>query len=46
MGKDLYRLANQPKRIALFPQGGHSNLYVDGNNAIEVVRAWVGELKL
>jgi fermentation-respiration switch protein FrsA (DUF1100 family) len=46
MGKDLYRLANQPRRIALFPQGGHSNLYVDGNNAIEVVRAWVGELKL
>ena len=46
MGKELYRLANEPKRIALFAQGGHSNLYVDGNNAIEAVRAWVGELKL
>jgi hypothetical protein len=28
----------------LFPQGGHSNLYVDGNNAIEKVRAWIRAL--
>lgn len=41
MGKELHRLANEPKRIEVFPQGGHSNLYVDGNNAIETVRAWI-----
>jgi uncharacterized protein len=41
MGKELYRLANDPKRIVLFPNGGHSDLYIDGNNAIEAVRKWV-----
>jgi fermentation-respiration switch protein FrsA (DUF1100 family) len=44
MGKELYRLANEPKRLELFPQGGHSNLYVDGDNAIEKVRAWIHAL--
>jgi fermentation-respiration switch protein FrsA (DUF1100 family) len=45
MGKELYRLANEPKRIVLFPNGHHSDLYIDGNNAIEAVRKWVGELR-
>ena len=46
MGKELHRLANEPKRLVLFPNGGHSNLYVDGNNAIDAVRRWIGELKV
>jgi hypothetical protein len=34
-------LASEPKRIVLFPNGHHSDLYIDGNNAIEAVRKWV-----
>ncbi len=46
MGKELHRLANEPKRLVLFPNGGHSNLYVDGNDAIDAVRNWVRALHL
>jgi fermentation-respiration switch protein FrsA (DUF1100 family) len=45
MGRELARLANEPKRLVVFPEGRHSNLYVDGNNAIEVLRSWVADLK-
>ena len=41
MGKELHRLANEPKRIVVFPEGRHSNLYVDGNKALDVVRSWM-----
>jgi fermentation-respiration switch protein FrsA (DUF1100 family) len=46
MGKELAGMANEPKRLVLFPEGQHSNLYVDGNNAIAVVRRWMSELKV
>jgi fermentation-respiration switch protein FrsA (DUF1100 family) len=46
MGRELARLANEPKRLVVFPEGGHSNLYVDGNTALDVVRRWIAELKL
>ncbi len=45
MGRELARLANEPKRLMVFPNGGHSNLYIDGNNAIEPVRRWIADLK-
>jgi fermentation-respiration switch protein FrsA (DUF1100 family) len=45
MGRELARLATAPKRIVTFPNGGHSNLYVDGNNALGAVRQWIGELE-
>ena len=45
MGRELARLANEPKRLVVFPNGQHSNLYIDGNNAIEAVRRWISELK-
>ncbi len=45
MGRELVRLANEPKRLVVFPNGDHSNLYIDGNNAIEPVRRWIAELK-
>jgi len=41
MGRELARLANEPKRLVIFPDGGHSDLYINGNNAIEAVRAWI-----
>ena len=45
MGRELFRLANEPKRLAVFPNGGHSDLYLDGNGALEAMRSWVNELR-
>jgi uncharacterized protein len=41
MGRQLAGLANEPKRLATFRNGGHSDLYVKGNDAIAVVRDWL-----
>ena len=35
MGRELFRLANEPKRLATFAGGGHSDLYLNGNGALE-----------
>jgi fermentation-respiration switch protein FrsA (DUF1100 family) len=45
MGREVARLANEPKRLVLFPDGGHSDLYINGNNAIDAVRAWMRTLR-
>jgi fermentation-respiration switch protein FrsA (DUF1100 family) len=45
MGRELFRLANEPKRLATFRDGGHSDLYLDGNGALEAIRNWIAELK-
>jgi uncharacterized protein len=45
MGRELARLAPEPKRLAIFPNGRHSDLYVDGNNAIDTVRTWIEDLR-
>jgi uncharacterized protein len=44
MGRELAKLAPEPKRLVVFPNGYHSDLYVNGNNAIDAVRAWIGSL--
>lgn len=44
MGRELLRLANEPKRLVTFPNGEHSDLYINGNNAMAAVREWVGRL--
>ena len=44
MGRELVRLAPGPKRLVLYPNGNHSNLYVDGNTALDAVRTWISEL--
>ena len=41
MGRELFRLANEPKRLAIFPDGGHSDLYLNGNSALEAMRDWI-----
>ena len=46
MGRELFKLANEPKRLATFPNAGHSNIYVDGNPALAAVKTWIGELEL
>jgi hypothetical protein len=45
MGRELARLAPEPKRLVVFPDGHHSDLYVNGNNAIGAVRNWIGSLR-
>jgi fermentation-respiration switch protein FrsA (DUF1100 family) len=45
MGREVLRLANEPKRLVTFPFAGHSNIYVDGNPALDTVRTWIGELE-
>ena len=41
MGGEIARLANPPKQLAVFPNGGHSDLYIDGNGALAVVKEWM-----
>lgn len=43
MGRALAEMANEPKRIAVFPNGGHSDLYENG--ALSVVRDWLRGLR-
>jgi fermentation-respiration switch protein FrsA (DUF1100 family) len=43
MGRELARLANEPKRLVTFPDGGHIH---DGEEAIGAMRAWVRGLRL
>jgi hypothetical protein len=42
-GEALFALANEPKRMARFPQGGHVNL--DGHGAIDAVKEFLAALK-
>jgi fermentation-respiration switch protein FrsA (DUF1100 family) len=44
MGRELAKLAPEPKRLVVFPNGYHSDLYINGNNAIDAVRAWIAGL--
>lgn len=43
MGKELHRLAREPKKLVLFPDGGHVDL--DGYGAVEFVDEWLTELR-
>jgi hypothetical protein len=44
MGREVARLANEPKRLVVFTNAYHSDLYVNGNGAIDAVRTWIGGL--
>lgn len=41
MGREIARLANEPKRYVELPNGQHSDLYTDGNDAMRHLKAWV-----
>ena len=41
MGRSLHALANEPKRLVIFPLGGHVNL--DDHGAVQDVQRWVDE---
>jgi hypothetical protein len=44
MGREIARLASEPKRYVEFPSGGHSDLYLAPNDALTAVRNWVRTL--
>mgnify|MGYP001190494524 FL=1 len=41
MARKLAKLANEPKRLVILPEGEHSDLYTNGNNALPAVRDWI-----
>ena len=43
MGRRIYRAANEPKKIELFPYGGHVDLFDHG--AWEKIRAFLTSVK-
>ncbi len=44
MGRRLYELAREPRRYIEFPEGLHSDLYINRNEALGPLRAWVAAL--
>lgn len=43
MGQRLHALAREPKKIVVFPEGGHVDL--DHHGAVDIVRAWIDEVR-
>jgi uncharacterized protein len=41
MGREVARLAHEPKTYVEFPRGGHIDLYINGNDALPHVRAFI-----
>ena len=46
MGRELAQLAHEPKTYVEFPNGGHSDLYLNGNDALGAVRKFMRGLQL
>lgn len=44
MAHKLMKLANEPKHLVVLPDGEHSDLYINGNNALPAVRNWIRSL--
>ncbi len=42
MGREAFTLASEPKELAIFPEAGHNDLYLNG--AFERVNAWIDRL--
>ena len=42
MGKTLHEMVPGPKKLALFPDGGH--VYLDDHGVVELVTGWLGEV--
>jgi uncharacterized protein len=43
MGRQLYELAREPKKLVVFPRGNHVDL--DQHGAVDTLRAWIDELR-
>lgn len=44
MGRELMQLANEPKHYIEFPNGGHLDLFIGGNNGFPRLKAWIDAL--
>jgi uncharacterized protein len=44
MGREVARLAHEPKTLVEFPRGGHIDLYINGNEALPHVRKFIAGL--
>jgi fermentation-respiration switch protein FrsA (DUF1100 family) len=44
MGREIYGLVRAPKRLAIFPNGGHSDLYLADHGALAVIKDWMAGL--
>ncbi len=44
LGREVARLAPEPKRYVEFPNAGHTDMYINGNNALDAVRAFIASL--
>jgi uncharacterized protein len=44
MGREVARLANEPKRYIEFPNGGHLDLFINGNDGFAQLKAWIEAL--
>jgi hypothetical protein len=45
LGREVARLAGARATFIELPNGMHSDLYINGNNALDHVRAWMAKLK-
>lgn len=45
MGRALFAEAKEPKTLAVLPRGGHSDLYIDGNDAMTPLKTFIAGLK-
>jgi uncharacterized protein len=43
MGQRMHALAREPRKIVVFPEGGHVDL--DNYGAVDAVRAWIDEIR-
>jgi pimeloyl-ACP methyl ester carboxylesterase len=41
LGREVARLAPEPKRYVEFPNAGHTDMYINGNNALDAVRDFI-----
>lgn len=46
MGRTLAAMAKSPARLVEFPNGGHLDLYINGNDALTPLRRWIAETEL
>jgi fermentation-respiration switch protein FrsA (DUF1100 family) len=44
MGREVLRLANEPKMMIEIPNGGHGDLYINGNDGFRPLKAWIAAL--
>jgi uncharacterized protein len=45
LGREVARLAPEPKRYVEFPNAGHTDMYIHGNNALAAVRDFIATLR-